>query len=164
MKSMFDKDKRICLVGIGGISMSALAIALARCAEMHLGMLGASKYDTESAFFCRFPFAVSNEWDEWYLAVFALEALTALVICVVFALKRKEEMHRDHIGCVKLFHVRFLLGRYTEANRCGRKILSALSAITHGAAAAGGVPGTATHGIAFHAFFQTVVGNNQAAG
>lgn len=29
MSSMFDKEKKICLVGIGGISMSALAIALA---------------------------------------------------------------------------------------------------------------------------------------
>lgn len=69
----------------------AAAIALARLAEKHLGMLGASKYDTESALLCRFPFAVSNEWDEWYLAVFVLEALIALVICVVSALRKREE-------------------------------------------------------------------------
>lgn len=69
----------------------ALAIALARFAENYLGMLGTSRYDTESELLCRFPFAVSNEWDEWYLAVFVLEALIALVISVVFALRKREE-------------------------------------------------------------------------
>ena len=71
--------------------VGALTVALARFAEYYLGMLGASKYDTESEFFCRFPFAVSNEWDEWYLAVFVLEALIALAICVVFTLKKRED-------------------------------------------------------------------------
>ncbi|MBR6187023.1 MAG: prolipoprotein diacylglyceryl transferase [Clostridia bacterium] len=68
-----------------------VSIALMRFAEKYLGMLGTSKYDTESALLCRFPFAVSNEWDEWYLAVFTLEALIALVIGAVFAFRSREE-------------------------------------------------------------------------
>ena len=71
----------------------AFALAVARFAEYYLDMLGASGYDTESPFLCRFPFAVANEWDEWYLAVFMLEALIALVIGAVFLLKKKEEKY-----------------------------------------------------------------------
>ena len=70
--------------------VGAAMAAVMRFGEYYLGMLGASKYDTESAFLCRFPFAVSNEWDEWYLAVFMLEALCALVIALIFTLKKKD--------------------------------------------------------------------------
>ncbi len=38
---------------------------------------GAEVYEP---FFQRFPFAVKNEWDEWYAAVFMLEALIALLL------------------------------------------------------------------------------------
>ena len=62
-----------------------------RAAEYYQGMLGAGSY-MESSFFARFPFAVANQWDEWHLAVFALEALAALAVSLVFAL-RKQESH-----------------------------------------------------------------------
>ena len=68
----------------------ALMVAFARFSEKYLDMLGTGKY-TDSEFLCRFPFAVSNEWGEWYLAIFMLEALAALVIAVIFTVKKRED-------------------------------------------------------------------------
>lgn len=67
----------------------ALSVAGARYAERYLGLLGAGSL-TDLPFFCRFPFAIGNEWQEWFLAVFMLEALAALMIAVIFALRKKE--------------------------------------------------------------------------
>ena len=67
----------------------AFMIAGARYAERYLGLLGVGSL-TDVPAFCRFPFAISNEWQEWFTAVFMLEALFALVIAAVFALRKKE--------------------------------------------------------------------------
>ena len=69
---------------------SALLAAGFRAAESFQGMLGAGSYLEPSAF-TRFPFAVANQWGEWHLAVFTLEALAALTVSLVFALRKKED-------------------------------------------------------------------------
>ncbi len=68
----------------------ALMAAGARYAERYLGLLGVGSY-TDDPFLARFPFAVSNKYNEWFLAVFMLEALAALAIALVFFLRKKEE-------------------------------------------------------------------------
>ena len=68
----------------------ALLAAGFRAAEYFQGMLGAGSY-MESSVFTRFPFAIVNQWGEWHLAVFALEALAALIIALVFALRKRED-------------------------------------------------------------------------
>ncbi|MBR3740179.1 MAG: prolipoprotein diacylglyceryl transferase [Clostridia bacterium] len=68
----------------------ALLAAGFRAAEFFQGMLGAGSY-MESSAFTRFPFAVANQWGEWHLAVFSLEALAALIIALVFALGKRED-------------------------------------------------------------------------
>ena len=45
----------------------------------------------ENETFARAPFAISNEWGEWFWAVFLLEALAALVVAVVFSVRKKED-------------------------------------------------------------------------
>ena len=56
----------------------ALAIALCRLAEYFSGE-GIGMY-VEDERFCFFPLAVCNQFEEWYWAIFLLEALAALVI------------------------------------------------------------------------------------
>ena len=68
----------------------ALMAAGARAAECFLDMQGAGTY-VENEAFARLPFAISNEWGEWFLAVFLLEALLALIAAVVFAVRKKED-------------------------------------------------------------------------
>ena len=68
----------------------ALLAAGFRAAEYFQGMLGAGSYLEPSAF-TRFPFAVANQWGEWHLAVFTLEALAALTVALCFALRKREE-------------------------------------------------------------------------
>ena len=68
----------------------ALMVAGARAAEWFLDMQGAGSY-VENEAFARVPFAISNEWGEWFWAVFLLEALFALIVSVVFALRQKED-------------------------------------------------------------------------
>ena len=68
----------------------ALMLAMARFAEFHLGLIGVGNYmDPEESPFCFFPVAVTNEWDEWYLAVFMLEGAVALVIALLAFLRRR---------------------------------------------------------------------------
>ena len=71
----------------------ALMVAFARYAERYLGMLGVGMY-LESGFF---PYAQGIAWDpeytEWYLAVFMLEALFALV-ALVLSLRHRGEPRR----------------------------------------------------------------------
>ena len=62
----------------------------ARAAEWFLDMLGAGAY-VENETFAKAPFAISNEWGEWFWAVFLLEALFALIVAVVFAVRNKED-------------------------------------------------------------------------
>jgi len=67
----------------------ALMAAIARGAQFFLGMLGVGGPLEDGSFFCRFPFAVQNEWDEWYWAVFMLEAVLALAVAVPAFLCKK---------------------------------------------------------------------------
>lgn len=60
----------------------ALQIAVARLGEYFMGDVGLGHY-TETAWMCRFPFAMVNEWQEWYEAVFMLEAVTAIIVTVL---------------------------------------------------------------------------------
>ena len=68
----------------------ALMAVGARAAEIFLDMQGAGSY-VENETFARAPFAISNEWGEWFWAVFLLEALAALVVAVVFGVRKKED-------------------------------------------------------------------------
>lgn len=65
---------------------AALTIALCRLSEFFSGE-GIGMYVENEAFW-RFPFAVSNEWGEWYWSIFLLEGAAALVIFLVLTLKR----------------------------------------------------------------------------
>lgn len=55
-----------------------MAIALCRMAE-GTTTEGVGAW-MENELFCRFPFAVQNEWGEWQLAVYLLETVAAIVI------------------------------------------------------------------------------------
>lgn len=69
-----------------------LLVALARVGEYELGMLGVGKYLPEDSPLCFFPVAVINEWEEWFTAVFMLEAFFALVLAIiVFCVKNKSK-------------------------------------------------------------------------
>ena len=69
----------------------ALLAAGFRAAEYFQGMLGAGIY-LEPSFFTRFPFAIANQWGEWHLAIFTLESLAALIVALIFALRKREEL------------------------------------------------------------------------
>lgn len=58
-----------------------LTLVVARLGEWFVDF-GQGNY-VENPAFHFFPLAVSNEWDEWYWAVFVLEALLALLILIV---------------------------------------------------------------------------------
>ena len=68
----------------------ALMAAGVRAAEIFLDMQGAGSY-VENETFARMPFAISNEWGEWFWAVFLLEALAALAVAAVFSVRKKED-------------------------------------------------------------------------
>ena len=63
-----------------------MAIAISRMAE---GMTteGVGTW-IENELFCRFPFAVQNEWGEWQLAVYLFETVAAIVILCVLLRRR----------------------------------------------------------------------------
>lgn len=65
----------------------ALTIALCRFAEFFSGE-GIGMY-VENESFWRFPFAVCNEYGEWYWAVFLLEGAAALAIFLVLLLQKR---------------------------------------------------------------------------
>lgn len=75
---------------------AALTIALCRFAECFsgegIGLL------VENELFCRFPFALCNEWGEWYWAICILEGLAA---CVIFGLLLRRQ--RAPGNTVRLF-------------------------------------------------------------
>ena len=68
----------------------ALGIAFARGAEYFLDEVNIPADELENAALRFFPLAVTNEYEEWYVALFMISALLALVVCVVFLLRRKE--------------------------------------------------------------------------
>lgn len=70
--------------------VGAFVIAGLRLGEQYLDMLGAGSY-VENEAFAKAPFAVSNEWGEWFWAVFLLEAVAALIVAAVFTLRKKED-------------------------------------------------------------------------
>lgn len=70
--------------------VGALLIACVRAAEIFLDMQGAGTY-VENEAFAKLPFALSNQWGEWFWAVCLLEALAALVVAIVFAVRKKED-------------------------------------------------------------------------
>ena len=67
----------------------ALMAAGARFAERWQGMLGVGSLIKNDSL-CFFPFGVSNQWGEWFFAVFMLETLAALLIALIFALRKPE--------------------------------------------------------------------------
>lgn len=67
-----------------------LAIVICRAAEGFTFDEGRGMY-LDEGFFCRFPFAVCNEWDEWQLAVFVWEAAAALVIFLLARVRKEED-------------------------------------------------------------------------
>lgn len=69
----------------------ALMVAGSRYAERYLGLLGAGRLVDDPAL-QRFPIAISNEWNEWFLAIFMLEAVLALIIAVIFTVRKKENV------------------------------------------------------------------------
>lgn len=69
----------------------ALMTAFARAGEYFLEEVNLPAGEIENEFFRRFPFAVTNEYDEWYAALFLLSAVCALAVCAVFLLKKKEK-------------------------------------------------------------------------
>jgi len=68
----------------------ALLASLARFGEHFLDMVCAGNYIEDEAL-CFFPFGVSNEWDEWYVAVHLFAGVGYLVIALVSLLKFKEK-------------------------------------------------------------------------
>lgn len=68
----------------------ALLASLARFGEHFLDMICAGNYIEDEAL-CFFPFAVSNEWGEWYVAVHLFAGVFYLVIAVAALLKFREK-------------------------------------------------------------------------
>lgn len=68
----------------------ALLASLARFGEQFLDMICAGNYVEDEAL-CFFPYAVSNEWDEWYVAVHLFAGLFYFIIFLVSLLKFREK-------------------------------------------------------------------------
>lgn len=68
----------------------ALLAALARFGEHFLDMICAGNYVEDEAL-CFFPYAVRNEWDEWYVAVHLFAGALYLVIFLASLLKFREK-------------------------------------------------------------------------
>lgn len=68
----------------------ALLASLARFGEQFLDMICAGNYVEDEAL-CFFPYAVSNEWDEWYVAVHLFAGAFYFVIFLVSLWKFKEK-------------------------------------------------------------------------
>lgn len=70
-------------------------LCLARIAEAGMDMIGVGD-EVRIEWLNFFPLTIRNSWDEAFLCVFTLEALTAFA-CLVPALRRKTEGERDGI-------------------------------------------------------------------
>ena len=62
---------------------AALVIAICRFAEYPFSGQGIGMGLDPDSVFCRFPFAVVNEWEEWSWAIFMLEGIIAVIILIV---------------------------------------------------------------------------------
>ena len=62
---------------------AALVIAVCRFVEYPFSGQGIGMGLEPDSVFCRFPFAVVNEWEEWYWAIFMLEGVIAVIILIV---------------------------------------------------------------------------------
>ncbi len=68
-------------------------LCLARLAEGGMDIIGVGE-EVEAEWLQCFPLTIRNSWDEPYLCVFVLEALTALA-CLAPALRRRKDGERD---------------------------------------------------------------------
>lgn len=68
----------------------ALGVAFARAAEHFLPEINTSSFEVENPTLHFFPLAVSNPYDQWYVALYFLGALAALAVCVLFLARKKE--------------------------------------------------------------------------
>lgn len=68
----------------------ALMVAFARAGEYFLEGANLPDSEIEPEFFHRFPFAVTNEYEEWYAALFMACAVCALAVFFLFLLRKKE--------------------------------------------------------------------------
>lgn len=68
----------------------ALLASLARFGEHFLDMICAGNY-VENEALCFFPFAVSNEWDEWYIAVHIFAGAFYFIIFLAALLRFREK-------------------------------------------------------------------------
>lgn len=73
----------------------ALTLALGRLAE---GLSGEGYGPmVENIKFAFFPLAISNEWGEWYFAIFVLEALTALILFAFLIRSNRKNGRSAHL-------------------------------------------------------------------
>ena len=68
---------------------AALFIAVCRFAEYPFTGQGIGMGLDPDSPFSRFPFAVVNEWEEWYWAVFMLEGVIAVIILITLLFSRR---------------------------------------------------------------------------
>ncbi len=68
----------------------ALMAAVARFGEKYLGLIGTASDEMPEAL-SFFPFALTNEWDESYPAIFMLSCLAALAAAVIGFCAKKEK-------------------------------------------------------------------------
>ncbi|MBR1586071.1 MAG: prolipoprotein diacylglyceryl transferase [Clostridia bacterium] len=68
----------------------ALMLAFARASEYFLDGVNIPGEEMENPLFQRFPFAVINEWEEWYAALFMAAAALALAVCLAGLISKKE--------------------------------------------------------------------------
>lgn len=73
----------------------ALQLSMARGAEYFMGDVGLGHY-TEVPWLCHPPLAMVNEWNEWYIAVFTIEALAALLIALLALCTEKKTRAPGH--------------------------------------------------------------------
>ena len=66
----------------------AILLCGIRFGEMYLNRLGVGDLLAENSPLARFPFAIQNEYGEWFASVFLLEALFALICAVVLFIIR----------------------------------------------------------------------------
>lgn len=62
----------------------AVFLAFVRFSEMYQGRLGAGPLLEGTSILSRFPLAIQNDYGEWFLSVFLMEAAAALAVAVVF--------------------------------------------------------------------------------
>ena len=110
---------------------TAAAIAILRLSE-YFTTEGRGLWLEEDSFFCRFPFAVGNEYGEWQLAVFLWEAAIALVILCVL-LKQRSSGGDSFVLLLLLYSAAQIVLESLRADSCPRigfvRVSQVLSAI-----------------------------------